>query len=158
VSSYVVQVKPSARKELEALPDNVLTRSVRKMESLSQNPKPAGCKKLKGYKDQCPAPRSFFWHECGILAESPEPLRTADRSEEGREIHPGPSQARTARSHSRMMKIPAQAELGRGTLVSNFECAWPGHPSFRSCVGEGDGEVSRLSRSIGLAVVVTSSR
>jgi mRNA interferase RelE/StbE len=52
VDSYVVEVKPSARKELEALPDHVLSRVVRKMESLSQNPRPAGCKKLKGYKDQ----------------------------------------------------------------------------------------------------------
>ena len=52
MSRYVVQVKPSARKELEALPDNVLSRAVRKLESLSQNPRPAGCKKLKGYKDQ----------------------------------------------------------------------------------------------------------
>lgn len=50
--SYVVQVKLSARKELEALPDHVLSRVVRKMESLSQDPRPAGCKKLKGYKDQ----------------------------------------------------------------------------------------------------------
>ena len=52
MNSYVVEVKPSARKELEALPDNVLPRVVRKMESLSYNPRPVGCKKLKGYKDQ----------------------------------------------------------------------------------------------------------
>jgi len=30
----------------------VLARAVRKMESLGDNPRPAGCKKLKGYKDQ----------------------------------------------------------------------------------------------------------
>jgi len=52
VSSYAVQIKPSARKELESLPNNVLARVIRKIESLAQDPRPAGCKKLKGYKDQ----------------------------------------------------------------------------------------------------------
>jgi mRNA interferase RelE/StbE len=52
LSSYVVEVKPPARKELEELPDNVLARVVHKLESLADNPRPAGCKKLKGYKDQ----------------------------------------------------------------------------------------------------------
>lgn len=48
---YVVEVKPSARKELERLPNSVLARAVRKMESLGGNPRPPGCKKLKGYND-----------------------------------------------------------------------------------------------------------
>ena len=52
MNSYVVEVKPSARKELEGLPDNLLARVVRKLESLRQDPRPPGCKKLKGYKDQ----------------------------------------------------------------------------------------------------------
>ena len=52
VNSYAVQLKPSARKELESLPDSVLARVVRKVESLASDPRPAGCKKLKGYKDQ----------------------------------------------------------------------------------------------------------
>jgi len=52
VHSYSVEVKPPARKELEALPDNVLARVLQKMESLRSAPRPAGCKKLKGYKDQ----------------------------------------------------------------------------------------------------------
>jgi mRNA interferase RelE/StbE len=52
VASYVVEVKPSARKELEGLPNSVLARAVHKMESLGENPRPAGCKKLKGYRDQ----------------------------------------------------------------------------------------------------------
>jgi mRNA interferase RelE/StbE len=51
VSNYAIEAKPSARKELEALPDNVLSRVVRRVESLAANPRPAGCKKLKGYKD-----------------------------------------------------------------------------------------------------------
>ncbi|MFZ0706240.1 MAG: type II toxin-antitoxin system RelE/ParE family toxin [Candidatus Korobacteraceae bacterium] len=50
--SYKVEVKPSARKELEVLPDQVLARMISKLEALGENPRPAGCKKLKGYKDQ----------------------------------------------------------------------------------------------------------
>ena len=52
MSEYSVQVKPSAEKELEALPDDVLARVLRKMETLRSTPRPKGCKKLKGYKDQ----------------------------------------------------------------------------------------------------------
>jgi len=52
VSKYSVEVKPPARKELEALSDRLLTRVVHKLESLGHTPRPAGCKKLKGYKDQ----------------------------------------------------------------------------------------------------------
>jgi mRNA interferase RelE/StbE len=51
VARYVVEVKPSARKELENLPNNVLARVVRKVEALGEKARPAGCKKLKGYKD-----------------------------------------------------------------------------------------------------------
>jgi mRNA interferase RelE/StbE len=52
VSNYTVEVKPSARKELEALPDNVLARVGPKIESLGQTQRPKGCKKLKGEKDK----------------------------------------------------------------------------------------------------------
>ena len=52
MNSYTVEVKPAARKELEALPDKMLARVVRKLESLANNPRPTGCKKLKGYQDQ----------------------------------------------------------------------------------------------------------
>jgi mRNA interferase RelE/StbE len=51
VSSYSVEVKPSARKELEALPDSLLARVVQKIDALGHAPRPTGCKKLKGYKD-----------------------------------------------------------------------------------------------------------
>jgi mRNA interferase RelE/StbE len=51
VTSYAVELKPSARKELESLPDSVLGRVIQKIESLASDPRPAGCKKLKGYKD-----------------------------------------------------------------------------------------------------------
>ncbi|HEV2198901.1 MAG TPA: type II toxin-antitoxin system RelE/ParE family toxin [Bryobacteraceae bacterium] len=52
MNNYAVEVKPPARKELEALPNSVLSRVVRKLESLGNTPRPAGCKKLKGFKDQ----------------------------------------------------------------------------------------------------------
>ena len=52
MDSYAVEIKPSARKELEALPNQVLARVIARLEALSENPRPAGCKKLKGYKDQ----------------------------------------------------------------------------------------------------------
>lgn len=52
MDSYAVELKPSARKELESLPDNVLTRVFSKLEALTFDARPAGCKKLKGYKDQ----------------------------------------------------------------------------------------------------------
>jgi mRNA interferase RelE/StbE len=52
VNSYSVDAKPAATREIEALPDNALSRVIRKVESLAQTPRPAGCKKLKGYKDQ----------------------------------------------------------------------------------------------------------
>jgi mRNA interferase RelE/StbE len=34
------------------LPNSMLERVVRKVESLANDSRPAGCKKLKGYKDQ----------------------------------------------------------------------------------------------------------
>jgi mRNA interferase RelE/StbE len=52
VGRYSVEVKPAARKELEALPGHVLVRVVRRIESLGSAPRPVGCRKLKGYKDQ----------------------------------------------------------------------------------------------------------
>jgi mRNA interferase RelE/StbE len=37
---------------LDALDDALFTRIDRKILALAENPRPAGCKKLKGYKDQ----------------------------------------------------------------------------------------------------------
>jgi mRNA interferase RelE/StbE len=52
VGRYSVEVKPPAQKELEALSDELLVRVVRKLEALGSAPRPAGCRKLKGYEDQ----------------------------------------------------------------------------------------------------------
>ena len=48
---YTVAIKPSARKELEALSDALIARLMSKMEALADDPRPPGCKKLQGFKD-----------------------------------------------------------------------------------------------------------
>jgi mRNA interferase RelE/StbE len=52
VANYSVVIKSSAEKELDALEDAVFRRIDHKILALAENPRPAGCKKLKGYKDQ----------------------------------------------------------------------------------------------------------
>jgi mRNA interferase RelE/StbE len=49
---YSLEIKPSAQKELDALDNVLFTRVDRKILTLADTPRPAGCKKLKGYKDQ----------------------------------------------------------------------------------------------------------
>ena len=51
VASYALDIKPSARKELERLSDNLIARIAPKIEALAADPRPSGCKKLRGYKD-----------------------------------------------------------------------------------------------------------
>ncbi len=48
MASYRVEVKPSARKELERLSNQVIARITRRLEALASNARPPGCKKLKG--------------------------------------------------------------------------------------------------------------
>jgi mRNA interferase RelE/StbE len=52
VASYSLEINSSARKELDALDDAIFARIDRKILPLLENPRPASCKKLKGYKDQ----------------------------------------------------------------------------------------------------------
>ena len=49
---YSLEIKRSAQKELDALDETLFTRIDRKIVALADSPRPAGCKKLKGYKDQ----------------------------------------------------------------------------------------------------------
>lgn len=49
---YSLEIKQSAQKELDALDDTLFNRIDRKILALAGNPRPAGCKKLRGYKDQ----------------------------------------------------------------------------------------------------------
>ncbi len=48
MARYSVELKPSARKELEKLSDKLITRIFPKLEALADDPRPKGCKKLKG--------------------------------------------------------------------------------------------------------------
>ena len=49
---YSLEIKQSAQKELDTLDETLFTRIDRKILELRDNSRPAGCKKLKGYKDQ----------------------------------------------------------------------------------------------------------
>ena len=49
--NYAIDIKPSARRELEKLSDSLIARLLRKIEGLAINPRPPGCRKLRGYKD-----------------------------------------------------------------------------------------------------------
>ena len=51
VNRYALDIKPSARRELESLSDDLIARIVPKIDSLAVNPRPFGSKKLRGYKD-----------------------------------------------------------------------------------------------------------
>ena len=48
MGKYSVELKVSARKELERLPVKLIQRIFPKLEGLASEPRPAGCKKLKG--------------------------------------------------------------------------------------------------------------
>jgi mRNA interferase RelE/StbE len=48
VASYRIQVKPSAAKELEAVPLKDRRRLVTRMRAPGKDPRPAGCEKLSG--------------------------------------------------------------------------------------------------------------
>ncbi len=49
---YSLEIKRSAQKELDALDDVLFSRIDRKILALADAPRPPGCKKLKGYKEQ----------------------------------------------------------------------------------------------------------
>ena len=69
MGEYTLEIKPSAQKELDALPDNVLARVVHKIDSLAHQPRPSGCKKLKGYKDKWPL-RAGDWRVLYIIDDA----------------------------------------------------------------------------------------
>jgi mRNA interferase RelE/StbE len=50
VAKYSVQLKTSAKKELDDLPKQVMTRVLSKLHQLADNPFPSGHKKLRGEK------------------------------------------------------------------------------------------------------------
>ena len=48
MASYNVLIKPSAVKELEAIPTKDRARIVKKVRALANEPRPTGCEKLSG--------------------------------------------------------------------------------------------------------------
>ena len=48
MAKYAVELKASAQKELERLPAKLIQRIFPRLEALATEPRPAGCKKLKG--------------------------------------------------------------------------------------------------------------
>jgi len=52
VLKYSLGIKQSAQKELDALDDALFSRIDRRILALVSNPRPTGCKKLKGHKSQ----------------------------------------------------------------------------------------------------------
>src|ERR1700693_1580619 len=51
VVRYSLEIKHSAQKELDALDDALFARIDAKVLALANNPRPPGCKKLRGFKD-----------------------------------------------------------------------------------------------------------
>ncbi len=49
---YSLEIKQSTQKELDALDDELFGRIDKRILALVGNPRPTGCKKLKGYTDQ----------------------------------------------------------------------------------------------------------
>ena len=52
MAEYSLELKQSAQRELDALEETLFRRLDRKILALADDPRPHGCKKLKGYKDQ----------------------------------------------------------------------------------------------------------
>jgi mRNA interferase RelE/StbE len=49
MADYSITFARSARKELEALPNSLIIRIFSKIEALSIEPRPSGCRKLQGF-------------------------------------------------------------------------------------------------------------
>ena len=82
---YSLEIKQSAQKELDALDDALFTRIDRKILALAGNPRPAGCKKLKGYKDQWRV-RVGDWRVLYIIDDAAK-LATITRIAHRREVY-----------------------------------------------------------------------
>ena len=69
MAKYSLEIKQSAQKELDALAETIFTRIDRKILALADNPRPSGCKKLRGYKDQWRI-RSGDWRVLYIIDDA----------------------------------------------------------------------------------------
>ena len=52
MAKYYVAFASSAEKELKKLPGQLIARLIPRLEDLASNPRPSGCKKLKGGDDE----------------------------------------------------------------------------------------------------------
>lgn len=59
---YTVVITKTAEKELAQLPIKMIGKIAAALKSLEENPRPSGCKKLKGYKN--------LWRERGRLPDT----------------------------------------------------------------------------------------
>lgn len=48
---YEIRFARSATREFRALPNQIVARIARKIDLLTENPRPVGCRKLQGYAD-----------------------------------------------------------------------------------------------------------
>jgi mRNA interferase RelE/StbE len=87
VANYSVVIKSSAQKELDTLDDPVFSRIDRRILALAENPRPAGCKKLKGYKDQWRI-RIGDWRVVYVIDDSAERV-SITRVAHRREVYEG---------------------------------------------------------------------
>jgi mRNA interferase RelE/StbE len=52
VPKYALEIKHSAQRELDAFDNALFARVDRRILALADDPRPSGCKKLRGYKNQ----------------------------------------------------------------------------------------------------------
>ena len=82
---YSLEIKQSARKELDTLDDALFTRLDRKILALIDHPRPAGSKKLRGYKDHWRV-RIGDWRVVYIIDDAAK-LITVTRVAHRREVY-----------------------------------------------------------------------
>jgi mRNA interferase RelE/StbE len=51
VTPYSIEIKTSAQREMDALSDSLFARIDKRILGLADNPRPQGCRKLRGQKD-----------------------------------------------------------------------------------------------------------
>jgi mRNA interferase RelE/StbE len=85
VAKYSLEIKRSAQKELDALDDALFTRIDRKILALADDPRIAGCKKLRGYKDQWRV-RAGDWRVLYVIDDAAK-LVTITRVAHRREVY-----------------------------------------------------------------------
>ena len=85
MAKYSLEIKQSAQKELDALDETLFIRIDRKILALADNPRPTGCKKLKGYKDQWRI-RSGDWRVLYIIDDAAK-LISVTRIAHRREVY-----------------------------------------------------------------------